>query len=115
MKLALKINAINVSLLFALGCGNIGSEKSVARANEFEQALTKLDGAVIDKDLARKIFQLRVLSQKTDECSMHQKRNLLFAWAMFEGKLGDLEREYARMVDENLFEQTAPLQRRPNG
>ncbi len=115
MKLILEISTINVFLLFVLSCGNIASEKNVARTdapagpNEFEQALLKLDGAVIDKDLESKIFQLRVLSQKTAECSMHQKRNLLFAWAMFEGKFDALEREYARMVDENLFEKTALL------
>lgn len=69
-------------------------------------------------DAQKNLYQLKVLQQKTNECSLHQERNLLFAMSMFRDE-DNFINEYRRMMNEKLLDEmtfnTPCWLRRPDG
>lgn len=91
-------------LLFISSCGSERGGSSL-QSNWYE----KFSSYLLDQNIDQRIFQLKVLQQKSNECSMHQKRNLLFSLSMFRNNFAKFEKEYSRMLNNDLFEKTALL------
>ena len=58
-----------------------------------------------DSDPNHKIYQLKVLNQKYNECTLHQKRNLFFHQQMVSGTYSDFDEVYSKMISSDLFEE----------
>lgn len=58
-----------------------------------------------DSDPNHKIYQLKVLNQKYNECTLHQKRNLFFHQQMISGTYSNFDAVYSKMISSDLFEE----------
>ena len=85
------INKIAIlTLIMLAGCGGEPTTRSKNTSQSKTSDITPWyeshGDLLLDADKSGRIFQLRSLHQKHNECSMHQERNLLFAMAMFANK-----------------------------
>jgi len=109
------INTIKIkqSIFILLLWTNIGCQDSDPAPPSFEYQGTGWQKhhpeIILDSIPSENLYQIKVLNQKHNECSLHQERNLLFATAMLEGPPEKFLSEYRRMLDNNLLEQMAAM------
>lgn len=66
----------------------------------------KHSAILLDADKNKNLYQIKVLGQGPNECTLHDLRNLLFVMAMLKEKPTQFAAEYQRMVNKDLFEST---------